>query len=116
MNINRSIDQARFRLDTIATHNKKATLRLKDQVPLTTKTDYVNKYPSTLQTTSYNFSSTETTAEICAGIVKANPLHEKNPAQHAHDLNEIEKYPEVESAFFRDNGERKKKRFVSGWM
>ncbi|CAH3156626.1 unnamed protein product [Porites evermanni] len=81
ININRD-DQAGFWLDTLATHNKQATLCIKDSVPLTTTTDYVNKYPSTLQTTSYNFSSTGTTAEICSGIVKAIPLHQKNPAQH----------------------------------
>ena len=63
ININRD-DQAGFRLDTLATHNKQATLCIQDSVPLSTKTDYVNKYPSTLQTTSYNFSSTVTTAEI----------------------------------------------------
>ena len=109
ININRD-DQAGFRLDTLATHNKQATLCIQDSVPLTTKTDYVNKYPSTLQTTSYNFSSTGTTAEICAGIVKAIPLHQKNPAQHAHDLNVIETYSEVEPAFFNHiTGERKSK-------
>ena len=88
-------DQAGFRLDTLATHNKQATLCMKDGVPLTTKTDYVNKYPSTFQTTSYNFSSTDTTAEVCAGIVKAVLLHQKNPAQHADET-----YPEVKPAFF----------------
>ncbi|WAR08101.1 BIR7A-like protein [Mya arenaria] len=31
--------------------------------PLTTKTDYTNKYPSNLQTTSYNFTGSETTNE-----------------------------------------------------
>ena len=109
ININRD-DQAGFRLDTLATHNKQATLCIQDSVPLTTKTDYVNKYQSTLQTTSYNFSSTGTTAEICAGIVKAIPLHQKNPAQHAHDLNVIETYSEVEPAFFNHiTGERKSK-------
>ena len=81
ININRD-DQAGFWLDTLATHNKQATLCIQDSVPLTTTTDYVNKYPLTLQTTSYNFSSTGTTAEICSGIVKAIPLHQKNPAQH----------------------------------
>lgn len=54
--------------------------------PLTTKTDYTNKYPSNLQTTSYNFTGSETTNEVCAGIVKAQPVHSKNPAQHYADL------------------------------
>ena len=85
LNINRD-DQAGFRLDTLAKHNKRATLCIAEEVPVTTKSDYVNKYPSTLQTTSYNFLGTGTTAEICAGIVKAVPLHNKNPAQHFNDL------------------------------
>ena len=109
LNINRD-DQAGFRLDTLATHNKHATLCISDEVPLTTKVDYVNKYPSTLQTTSYNFSGTATTSETCAGIVKATPLHSKNPAQHFHDLTEIETYPDVQPAFFNSlTGERKTK-------
>lgn len=109
ININRD-DQAGFRLDTVATYNKQETLCIQDSVPLTTKTDYVKKYPSTLQTTSYNFSSTGTSAEICAGIVKAIPLHQKNPAPHAHDLNVTETYSEVKPAFFNHiTGERKSK-------
>ena len=109
LNINRD-DQAGFRLDTLATHNKRATLCIAEEVPLTTKSDYVNKYPSTLQTTSYNFLGTGTTAEICAGVVKAVPLHSKNPAQHFNDLNEIETYLDVQPAFFNSlSGERKTK-------
>lgn len=109
LNINRD-DQAGFRLDTLATHNKRATLCIAEEVPLTTKSDYVNKYPSTLQTTSYNFLGTGTTAEICAGVVKAVPVHSKNPAQHFNDLNEIETYLDVQPAFFNClSGERKTK-------
>lgn len=109
LNINRD-DQAGFRLDTLVTHNKRATLCIAEEVPLTTKSDYVNKYPSTLQTTSYNFLGTGTTAEICAGVVKAVPLHSKNPAQHFNDLNEIETYLDVQPAFFNClSGERKTK-------
>ena len=37
---------------------------------LTTRTDYVNSYPSILQTTCYYFTATETTAEVCAGVVR----------------------------------------------
>ena len=51
LTINRD-DQAGFRLDTLATHSKHATLCISEEAPLTTKSDYVNKYPSTLQTTS----------------------------------------------------------------
>ena len=49
----------------------------------TTYTDYMNKYPSQLQVTSYNFSKTKTTPELCAGIVKASFIYPKNPAQHS---------------------------------
>ena len=109
LNIKRD-DQAGFRLDTLATHSKHATICTSEEAPLTTKSDYVNKYPSSLQTTSYHFLSTGTTAEIFAGIVKTTPLHSKNPAQHFHDLNEIETYPDVQSAFFNClTGERKTK-------
>lgn len=52
---------------------------------LTTRTDYVNKHPSLLQTKSYNFSKTNTTCEACVGV-KAFPIHQKNPAQHFADL------------------------------
>lgn len=74
MNLNRD-DQAGFRLDTLATHSKHAFLCTSPV--LTTKTD------STLQTTSYNFTETANTGEMCTGVVKAVPIHYKNPAQHA---------------------------------
>ena len=98
LNINRD-DQAGFWLDTQSTHSEHATLCIAEEQPLTTKTDYVNSYPSTLQTTSYNFSGTETTSEVCAGIVKAVSLHSKNPAQHAHNLNVIEAYDGIKPVF-----------------
>ena len=41
-----------------------------------TMTDFVNPYPS----------MSSTIAEVCVGIVKAVPLHYKNPAQHFSDL------------------------------
>ena len=41
----------------------------------------------TLQTTSYNFTGTETIPEQCVGVVKAAPLFPKNPAQHGSDFN-----------------------------
>ena len=67
--------------------------------PLTTRTDYTNKYPSTLQTTSYNFPGTNTTGELCAGIVKVPGIFEKNPALHAADLAMIEGKEEIKAAF-----------------
>ena len=108
LNINRD-DQAGFRLDTLATHNRHATLCMGKEPPLTTKTDYVNKYTSTIQTT-YNFSGTNTTAEIYAGIVKAVPLHHKNPAQHAADMDVMDTYQEIKPAYFNHiTDERKSK-------
>ncbi len=64
-------DQAGFRLDTMATHKLQKTLCVRGNETLTTYTDYVTKYPSTLQTSSYNFAQTSTTGELCAGVVKA---------------------------------------------
>ena len=70
-----------YRLDTLATHNKHATPVVAET--LTTRTDYVNKYASILQTTSYNFAGSNTTGEMCAGIVKPAELFPKNPTQPA---------------------------------
>ena len=53
---------------------------------VTTRTDYVNNHPSVLQTASYNFTQTNTTPEVCVGVVKAVPIHKKNPTQHFSDL------------------------------
>ena len=92
-------DAAGFRLDTMSTHKQHASLRLKNDLPLTTRSDYVNRYPSVLQTTSYNFPATETTGEICAGAVKAQKLYNKNPAEHFADLMMLEDKPETKPAF-----------------
>ena len=99
MNVGRD-DQAGFRLDTMTTSKQQATLCLKDNLPLTTRTDYVNQYPSVLQTTCYNFPATGTTSEICAGVVKAKKLFSKNPAQHFADMLMIEENEEIKPAFF----------------
>ena len=88
-------DLAGFRLDTMTTHKHHSTLSIKGSESLTTYTDYVNKYPSTLHTTSYNFSGTDSTGEICCVVVKATPLHLKNAAQHFADLKEVEKKDSV---------------------
>ena len=45
-------DQAGFRLDTMSTHKLHASLCVSGKEVLTTQTDYVNNYPSTLHTTS----------------------------------------------------------------
>lgn len=85
LNVNRD-DQAGFRLDTLTTHHQYSTPVVKGQDVLTTHTDYVNRYPSVLQTTSYNFSGSNNTDEYCAGVTKAQSLFTKCPAQHAADI------------------------------
>ena len=92
-------DQAGFRLDTMASHRLHGSLCVKGKESLTTRTDYVNKYPSTLQTTSYNFAGTKTTGEVCMGVVKAPVLFHKNSAQHLSDLELISQNDHCKSAF-----------------
>lgn len=97
-NINRD-DASGLRLDTLATHSKHTTPTVAGQQVLTTHTDYVNKYPSLLQTTSYNFTASKTTKEKCAGVVKAAKIYPKNPAQHFADLEMLNNSLELKSAF-----------------
>ena len=98
VNINRD-DAAGCRLDTMTTHKLHKTPMVQGQNTLTTYTDYVNKYPSTLQTTSYNFTGTHTTPELCAGVVKATGIYPKNPAQHSADIKMLESVSELSQAF-----------------
>ena len=81
-------DQADFRLDTTYTHKNFAALT-KDNT-ITTRTDFISKHQPHLQTTSYKFSKTKTTGEVCIGIVKASGVHQKSPAQHSVDLPSLE--------------------------
>ena len=75
---------------------------------LTTYTDYVNPYTSILQTTSYHFSATETTGEMCAGVVKVAGVYPKNPSQHSADLDILEEEPTFKPMFINPaNNERK---------
>ena len=79
-------DDAGFRLDTTFTNKQHASVSTCDEPEMTTRTDYLNKYTSMLQVSSYMFMSTQTTNEVCGGVVKAYTLFEKSPAQHAADL------------------------------
>lgn len=97
-NINRD-DASGFRLDTLTTNKQYANAVVQGQDIVTTRTDYVNKYPSVLQTTSYNFSCTDTTPEVCVGVVKANGTYPKNPAQHACDLTMLNSKEELKHVF-----------------
>ena len=108
MNLNRD-DASGFRLDTLSTHRLHRSPVVKGHDLLTTHTDYVNSYPSILQTTCYNFSATKTTGELCAGVVKAAGIYEKNPAQHYADLEMLEKVNELQPAFINVHSNTNKK-------
>lgn len=61
----------------------------------------MNSYPSLLQTTSYNFSATQTTGELCVGVVKGSGVYPKNPAQHASEFEKLEEIEAVRPAFLQ---------------
>ena len=98
LNINRD-DAAGFRLDTLATHRLHRTPVVEGREILTTHTDYVNSYPSVLQTSSYNFTATRTTAELSAGVVKGAGVFIKNAGQHAADVSMLESVSTLQAAF-----------------
>lgn len=97
-------DASGFRLDSLTTHHQFANPVVKGKDILTTYTDYVNRHPSVLQTTTYNFSGTSTTPELCAGVVKAQPLHSKSPAQHSADLLMLQNQAQLQAAFCTSDG------------
>ena len=97
-NINRD-DAAGFRLDTMATRRQQKSPMVQELQTTITYTDCVNRYKSILQTTSYNFTKTKTTTELCAGVVKATGVYPKNPMQHTCDLEMLEETSEPKSAF-----------------
>ena len=99
-------DQAGFRLDTTYTHKSFGFLGMKQTV--TTKTDFINKYQTLLQTTSYNFSKTKTTPDVCLGVVKASFVHQKSPAQHISDLEKLEETDELKPLFLKPNSDQNK--------
>ena len=106
-NINRD-DAAGFRLDTMATHRLQKSPMVQGSQTMTTYTDYVNRYKSILQTTSYNFTKTKTTSKLCAGVVKATGVYPKNPMQRMCDLEMLEEKCELKPAFINPvTGKRK---------
>ena len=107
VNANRD-DASSFRLDTMATHKLHKTPVVHGMQALTTHTDYVNGYPSTLQPSSYNFARTATTPEACVGIVKAAGVFPKNPGQHLADIEMLEGTTEVAPAFLNPVTEQRK--------
>ena len=77
-------DQAGFRLDTTYTHSQHRVLSVEQEI--TTRTDFVNKYSSVLQTSTYLLMETDTSNERAAGIVKDHVSFGKNPSHHTSDL------------------------------
>jgi hypothetical protein len=90
-------DAAGFRLDTTFTHKQHKSISSKSNPEMTTRTDYVNKYSSVLQVTSYLIPATKTTPQHSAGLVKAHILYPKDPSQHAADLVMLENDPDYKS-------------------
>ena len=99
-------DQAGFRLDTTFTHKSAPSLNANGST-ITTHTDFVNKHQSQLQTTSYILQTTSYKTEVCAGVVKASMVHQKDPSQHAADINMLQKNTELNACFYKDNGDVK---------
>ena len=95
-------DATGFCLDTLTTCKQYVNLVVHGHDMLTTRTDYVNKYPSVLQTTSYNFTRTNTTGEVCVGAEKPYPVHQKNAAQHFSDIQMLSKREDL-TAVFQNN-------------
>ena len=86
-------DQAGFRLDTTYTHCHHKALFSEVQ-EVTTCTDFVNKYSSVLQTSSYLFMETGTNEERAAGIMNNHFSFRKNPSQHAADFKFLKTTPQ----------------------
>lgn len=95
-------DAAGFRLDSTFIHKQHRVLSEAGKLELTTHTDFLKKYTSTLQTSSYMFLETESTPEICVRVVKAHNVHEKNPAEHAADLEKLEEFEETKLVLARE--------------
>ena len=100
-------DASGFRLDTTYTHKQHKGVQLTSAPDTTTRVDYVNKYTSVLQTTSYLFPETDTTPKTCVGVVKPHFLFEKSPAQHMADINMLGKDVELSHVFKLPNGNTK---------
>lgn len=93
-------------VDSMYTHKNLPTLSTK--LTLTTHTDFPSKYPAQLQTTSYNFSKTRSTNDLCVGVVKRTQLHEKNLSQHADDIAMVQAFDFAKSVFCKENSEEPK--------
>jgi hypothetical protein len=87
-------DASGFRLDTTYTHKQHKSISGSENPELTTRTDYVNKYGSIIQVTSYLLLGTKTTPQMSAGLVQPQVIYPKNPAQHMADMYMLQKNPD----------------------
>ena len=76
LNINRD-DASGFRLDTMVTHSQHSCPMVQGEQVVTTHTDYVNKYPSTLQTTSY--ITLQNPEQLLSCVLGSSKPHRFNP-------------------------------------
>ena len=95
-------DAAGFRLDTTYTHKQNKLVSSSNSTEVTTRTDFVNKYSSVLQVTSYLIMETENTSDLCAAVVKGQASFNKNPAQHLSDLTMLQNVESFKDAFNKD--------------
>ena len=95
-------DGAGFRLDSTFTHKNAPSLNANGST-ITKHTDFVTKHQSQLQTTCYNFTRTSTTTEMCAGVLKASMVHQKDPSQHVADIDMLQQKPELNACFFKED-------------
>ena len=109
VNINRD-DASGFRLNTLVTHSQHPSPTLQGKPIVTTRTDFVSKYPAVLQTSCYNFAETTASPELCAGIVKAAKIFPKNPAQHFTDLQMLQLQANLNTSAFVNPETSKQKR------
>ena len=95
-----------FRLETLFRQDSNQTVQGKEV--LGTRTDFVNKHPSLLQTPSYSFSRTSRTSEVCVGAVKGFLIHKNNPTQHFSDLLMLSEIEELQPVLLNlENGHSK---------
>ena len=99
-------NQAGFHLNSTFTHKNTPSLNVHGST-LTTHPDFLNKHQTQLQTTRYNFTRTSVTSEVCAGIVKAAGVHQKNPCQHAADMEMLQAIESYHPLFYKETGKAK---------
>ena len=90
-------DQAGFRLDTTYTHSKHRMLSVDQEV--TTRTDFVNKYSSVLQSSTYLFMARDKPDERAAELSKIMLRKKKNASQHAADFKFLKTTEEFKHLF-----------------